>query len=86
MVAPSGHRMMRVPPTAAPGDCAADRLVELLGVRSPKKSASSLQIGALSQTPRQPLTTWTVNSPSAVVSPSAMPRLLPDSGSGAASP
>src|SRR3954464_15800183 len=31
MVAPSRHRMMRVPPTAACGDCAADRLVELLG-------------------------------------------------------
>src|SRR5215203_7432629 len=30
MVAPSGDRMMRVPPTATRGDCAADRLVELL--------------------------------------------------------
>ena len=46
------------------------------GVRSPKKSASSLQIGALSQTPRQPFTTWTVNSPSAVVSPSAIPDVF----------
>src|SRR5687768_367623 len=30
MVAPSGDRMMRVPPTATGGNCAADRLVELL--------------------------------------------------------
>src|SRR5215207_9716282 len=30
MVAPSGNRMMRVPPAAASGDCAADRIVELL--------------------------------------------------------
>src|SRR5829696_6785357 len=30
MVAPSGNRMMRVPPTATRGDGAADRLVELL--------------------------------------------------------
>src|SRR5918997_4218588 len=30
MVAPSGDRVMRVPPTAARGDCTVDRLVELL--------------------------------------------------------
>src|SRR5215213_8741291 len=30
MVAPRGNRMMCVPPTATRGDCAADRLVELL--------------------------------------------------------
>src|SRR5215211_4850253 len=31
MVAPSGDQMMRVPPTAAAGDCAANRLIERLG-------------------------------------------------------
>src|SRR5918997_3625659 len=30
MIAPSGDRMMRVPPTATRGNCAANRLVELL--------------------------------------------------------